>query len=542
MIDGALGDSVGFHMIGRRGFLRSFAASGVLSAAARGKAPYRVLYNNDTTNVTTVRSPFHEKGGPFTAGKLEASVDEAARVDVHLLQPGYCWIPWWKSKVYPVEEHWQWVQERGIRPDPWGASFFDYLLRGGDILEVFTRRCRRNGVAPFVSFRLNDGHMQEYAGTRNPRSIFVSRFYEEHPEFRLGPRPDNWDERVHNWMIREVRDYKYEFVEEICENYDIDGLELDFLRHFSYFRQAETTSAQREQVMTGFVRRVRRLLDRTSPRGRRRRLCARVPCYLELHDALGIDLVKLVDAGLDMVNLSANYYTVDSTDLPRVRKLVPDAAVYLEMTHTTAVGPRIGRGYDDSLFLRTTDAQFYTAAHAAYENGADGVSLFNFAYYREYGRAERGPWNEPPFQVLPRLGDGAWLARQQQWYVYTKNWGSTPKNFRVVPKRLANGSPCSFAMDLASAPGRAKCLVRVRTEQDCSSSEWTLKLNGAEFSRAAYQEKPIAHPYAGPFGRPEQYACFEGPAATLRKGMNTMVLTPSASASATVDYVDLLVL
>ena len=60
--------------------------------------------------------------------------------------------------------------------------------------------------------------------------------------------------------------------------------------------------------------------------------------------------------------------------------------------------------------------QFETTAHWAYALGGDGVSLFNFAYYREFGpfSGDRGPFSEPPFGVLKLLGDPEYLARQSQ--------------------------------------------------------------------------------------------------------------------------------
>ncbi len=47
---------------------------------------------------------------------LEATVDETAGmgVDVHMLQPAHTWVPWWPSKVYPMEEHSRWWKKHYI--------------------------------------------------------------------------------------------------------------------------------------------------------------------------------------------------------------------------------------------------------------------------------------------------------------------------------------------------------------------------------------------------------------------------------------------
>ena len=96
--------------------------SAVSTAYASEKAPFRVLFSNDTTNITSNTSPFHERGEPFGPEKLEASVDETVGcADVHMLQPGGGWVPWWKSEVCPTDEHYRWLKEKagvpGVSPD-----------------------------------------------------------------------------------------------------------------------------------------------------------------------------------------------------------------------------------------------------------------------------------------------------------------------------------------------------------------------------------------------------------------------------------------
>ena len=50
------------------------------------KAPFKVLFNNDTTNIMTCTSPYHKKGEQFREDMLDGTVDETAGtgVEVHL--------------------------------------------------------------------------------------------------------------------------------------------------------------------------------------------------------------------------------------------------------------------------------------------------------------------------------------------------------------------------------------------------------------------------------------------------------------------------
>jgi hypothetical protein len=514
--------------------------AGAPGGARRGKAPFRVLYGNDTTNLTSCVSPYHAKGEPFTEDRLRASVDEARAADAHLLQPGLGWIPWWKSDIVPAAEHYRWLErEHRVKPD----SFGEYMLAGGDLVAAFTEHCRRVGVAPFISYRLNDGHHVRglaNALARGRADRGMSRFYwENYARYRLGPDTTDWGQGVFNWAIPEVRDHKFALIRELCERHDIDGLELDFLRHPPFFRPEEAPAPQRRAIMMDFVRRVRETLDRTARGGRRRWLCVRVPALLEAHDASGIDLAAFVAAGVDMVNLSSSYFTCQATDLPAVRRLVPDATVYLEMTHTPMTGrPLAGSG--TQVYQRTTDAQYFTTAHLAYAQGADGVSLFNFVYTRDHAHPGLGPFCEPPFHVLPRLADRDWLARQPQWYFLAAIREKSKQPERRLQATLEPGAPRAFLLAAApTAHQRRDGLLRLRTEKPVKGASWTATLNGVPLAPAPFVRKPIDHPYEAYLGTEADHACFACPRSAVRAGENRVALTLSAPSPALLIWLDL---
>jgi hypothetical protein len=511
--------------------------------ASRPKAPFKVLFSNDFTNMQSCASPYHRKGERWRPDMIEGTVDELAgtAVDAHMLQPCTTWVPWWPSKIYPMSEHHRWWNEHfGIESPQAQAKLLhpvhQYILDGGDPFRVFLDRCRLKGQQPFISVRLNDGHHLQYVDTpKNTQGVHtICKFYAEHPEYRIGPKLGDWDQHVHNWAIPEARAYKLALIKELCEMYDMEGLELDFMRHASYFRLDETSSRQRREIITGFVRQVRQALDDAAPPGKRRWLCARVPCLLSWHDRLGIDLPSLCEAGLDMINLSPHYFTQQYHDLPQIRKLAPQAALYLEMCHCTMTGQPMGPGSGDiRQYTRTTDQQFYTTAHVAYRRGADGVSLFNFVYYREHGHPGRAPFNEPPFHVLRHLADPEWLARQPQWYVLAKAW-NTP-----LPQRFDAGRTCVFTLDMAPTEHqRRRGLLRLRTAGDSQHCAWSVRVNQAELEPAAYVRKPLDHSYEAGLGEPNQYACFVCPRAAVRDGLNQIAVTLRDGPPATLEYFD----
>lgn len=517
--------------------LFSLSTLAFTASAAPAKAPFKVLFGHDTTCITSCTSPWRPKGGPLTDDQVRASIDEIMGADAILFQPGCGWIPWWKSKVYPAEEHYRFYQERyGIKPNTYGA----YMLGGGDLLRTFTARCKERGVAAFVSFRLNDGHGLENAGLTNASAAHtVSKFYlENYERWRIGPDRKDWNQHVLDWAVPEVREHKFAFLREICEGYDIDGLELDFQRHPSYFK-AGMPPSERRQIMSGFVRRVRELLDRTSAPGRRRWLCARIPAYVASHAGLGLDAAAMAECGVDMFNLSCHYYTMQGADVAAVRGLVPGAAVYLEMAHTTATGPRLSEGYDSFSFRRTTEQQYATTAQLAYRDGADGVSLFNFVYYREHGGPGRGPFNEPPFEILPCLADRAWVAAQPQWYFVAREWRDNDPIPKSVSRKLDAGGSTRFAVDVAPGDDRIKGgVLRLMVSAAKPGRKWRAAFNGTVLSAIGFVARPLDDPYGATVGEPDQYACFALPRAVVRDGRNEIELHLEEGPAANIQYID----
>jgi hypothetical protein len=524
------------------------------------KSPYKVLFSNDTVNTVSCTSPYHAKGEPFSQRILEASVDETCSrgIDVHMLQPGLSMVPWWKSKQYPYADHIRWYEETygvSVRDNPYAR----YMLEGGDMVEAFVTRCRACGLAPFVSLRLNDSHGKEFVDTPGGGDIpeipgyslhCVNRFYKNNPQYRIDPDPaklgkEHWNTRVLNWANPEVVDWMFGFIQEICEGYDIDGLELDFMRHCNYFRQNETTFEQRATIMTGFITRVRTLLDRTARSGRHRWLAARIPGYAVALDPLGLDLGALTQAGLEILTLSPYYLTAQQLDVAEIRRRAPDAAIHIELTHSVAGVGRVPGAYDNTLFLRTTDEQYYTAAHLAYARGADGVGAFNFAYFREFGAPGRGPFHEPPFHIFARLRDRAWLARQPQHYFLSASTGwAVPLGRPVVlPQTLRPGGETRIRLDLApptdgwQAGGR----LRIRAREDMLESSWRMHFNGRELAPTIERAAPFLTRYdAAHLPAEEKMRAWLVPPDVPRDGQNDLVLTfVGGSRNAVIEYLDL---
>ncbi len=528
-----------------------------------GKAPFRVLFNHDLLYMGK-ESPWNpDNENPISVEQmLRCSVDEVAGAgcDVITFAPGYGYVPFWKSDIYPYRDHIAWWDTVFILPH---HRFTQYMLDGGDMVAVFIDQCRAKQISPFITIRLNDLHMLEYMplpdGSVLPGTwadLMLDRWRREHthygitrPEERtlLGPDPvaalkqpgmihKIRREQVMNWIHPEVRDRVYAFIEEVCTKYDMDGIELDFMRESLLFRTDETTGRQRKKIILDFITRVRNVLDKSSAQGRHRWLLARVPAFTEAHDALGIEIQSMAARGVDMFTLSHYFRSYQQSDLAKISSLVPDKAVYLEMTYATQSGrmPPGLRGVPP--FRRTTEEQFYTAANLVYSRGGQGISLFNFPYYRGMAHPSLETGSEPPYHVIPNLANPADLTRKPQHYILYGGWHYyisqlTPLSERIrrmIPGTLRVNQDKMLDLDMAlpDLPGEGDpvAILRVQVDRAWAKRSLTAYVNGRIVLPYADTSEPFPNPYPPLLGTPEQKKAWKIPFGILRDGMNEITL------------------
>jgi hypothetical protein len=517
-----------------------------LDPKSGSKAPFRLIYNNDTTNTAGIISPWHEEGESFREEMLVASIEEVAGtgVDAYMLSPGMGWVPWWQSNVDPDYFEW-WEKRTGLKiedDDP--AGYMKYVHAGGDMVQVLIDTCRKHGMAPFVSLRLNDVHHQERYRDKDFWSTVSCRLYCEHPEWHIDPKhyekKGYYNKRGMDWSRPEVREYKLALLRELSVKYDLAGLELDFLRDDNLFREDGPSHEERINIITDFVRQVRESLDEGAT-GRKRYLCVRIPVDMKVHSRSGLDVERLAEAGVDMFNLGIWYDTTQCPGVTQVRRRLPESSLYLEMAHTTGWHPHFlkNQAYGTNGNPRTSDQQFYTTAHLAYQQGVDGLSLWNFVYYR-MGHHMDVPVMEPPFHVLRKLTDKAYVARQYRSYML----GST-SYFRQIPCELGKGQDQHFEMQMsaeapggsgASTPGRLRVHV---SEPFAADHRLAVRFNGRLLEPSPDTSRFHGNPFDLMISPGESYRrAWILPPDAIVNGTNEIELTLEAGAERQLIYMD----
>lgn len=501
----------------------------------RKSVPFRNIYSNDTTNIATCISPYHPtRGVKFGSEHIRATVREVAGVvDAHFIQLAHGQVPWYNSRLYPMSEHLRWWKEYFEVSDEQIGSLtelYGYVRDGGDILADFIAACREFGQAPFVSIRLNDCHHIENCTSKGHcRGIHsISKFLVENRDLLLGEDLSVWSNRALNWADPRPAKRMLALITEQCEDYDIDGFELDFMRHNRFFLLGETTSDQRKRIMRDFLSSVRAVLDRTAKEGQYRYLSVRVPSVLSRWDELGLSPEVIKETGVDIVNLSSHFYADQSVNVAEFTSLLPDVAVYNEICHTTHRGENLKFAkslYDNFTYRRTTPAEIYTTANLALDAGAAGVSYFNFPYYREHGTPPemRGPFNEPPFFAIGKARDTEFLKNSPKHFFIANGWAYSSQ----LSSPIAKDSKESFTVRAYTSETDApEYRLRATFKNMPSDIEVKIAING----KYATPCDDISEPYEEDNAYPPLHAkrddtcAFTFPAALLKDGENTVTL------------------
>ena len=231
---------------------------------------------------------------------------------------------------------------------------------GIDFLTLLINRCHKNKMKFIAGLRMNDRH-----GMDRGKPI------KEHPEWQLtGIGPVSLD-----YSHEGVRGHLLEFIEEILDTYDVDGIEFDYMRWCHMFKPRE--GKKNAHLLTDFHRKVRKLLDAAAKRRgiKKLELGVRVPQTLRECEYLGFDVAGWIKQGLvDYVSPMDFFYTAINAKTEDFVKLSKgtDCKVY------PGIAPCSYWGDEDSS-VRISLASHRAAVQNFYAFGADGLAPYNFS-------------------------------------------------------------------------------------------------------------------------------------------------------------------
>jgi hypothetical protein len=441
----------------------SVAAEASPGASLESRGLPRILFNNDSDDLKWPAYPEHHANGLWVpAGKYLPlpkihSLDDALAPRIGPLAKtktqglSYCGnfgLPIWELK----RDH--------------------IAALGDDPLQPILQFWKRDGRTFFFSMRMNDIHHAWFNWAhlwsdfhRSQRHLFLKppTGKEWETEFlpwfegKTSKRPAISTSSVaFDYSRAEVRTYYLETLREACRRYDLDGVELDWLRFPDLFRKGEVDVA----IMTAFVRDVRAVLDETAKRrGHPLRLLARVPVTPEQALSIGLDVEAWLKAGwLDAV-IAGPGTSFSSCPLERW--------VDLAHRHGVPVYGSMERQNRNNVPRYGSPETLRAAIATLWEKGADGLYFFNF-YIRD------------EMQLLDEFADRALLAGlPKEYFLESGGDGDLTKSGGPLPLALKPGTPATVHLVIADDPAKAKeASLEILFKSEGETAAPAITLNG----------------------------------------------------------------
>lgn len=277
----------------------------------------------------------------------------------------------------------------------WHQRFVPMMDNGLMPIEVLIDESHKQGMEFIAGFRMNDRHGQH--------PDFFEKLSKEHPDWILTDFKPSWGgapARSHeygcslDYSKKGVRDWLFATMEEVANRFDVDGIEFNFTRLAECFPKGK--AEERHAVMTGFIRRVREMLDEAGKKrgnlkefahdaakkdsapgkrrvGRKLIFGVRVPQQLEGNKKMGFDIPTWIkDRLIDYVapgDFGFTDFNEKYEDFARLAR-AHDCHVYPQ------VQARLGFGKDQDQSLD----QYRAALQNFYGAGADGFSTQNYFF------------------------------------------------------------------------------------------------------------------------------------------------------------------
>ncbi len=353
----------------------------------------------------------------------------------------------------------------------------EMIADGTDPLQVNVEFARKNGFEIFFSNRMNDTH--DAAHRSNKPFYLWTKFKENHPEFlfgSIGEKLPNGRWSSVDFAHKEIRDLCVQFFKEVCDNYDVDAVELDFLRHFELFKtvgRGGIASQEQLDMITDMVKRIRKVTeDAGMKRGNPILVLARVPTSPEYAKRAGADIKRWINEGLVDIVVGSGYFQLDFWQ--NFAKLGKDknVKIYAGLSES-----RVRE--EHPLLVRQQNSVFRARAAAAWQAGLDGIYSFNeyntrVKYLSEIGYPDKlKKTNNLYFVTYLDYTASRYLNGGDDFFK-TQRLSPSPgthKNF--------DSGPFNFDIELGDESFNAKIYAMIYAD-NVSSDHLIIKLNGTE--------------------------------------------------------------
>ena len=452
------------------------------------RSKHRNLFNGDCTFLFFGTEIYNPGGGPYTAKVFHDFVDLLADsgVDTFVINPN-AQHPWYPSKRTPhVLTHYKrgdrdffrghyppfdkdWTPEmleKRLDQDVKFLNRYQDLADAGVIwIDEISKACRRRGVSPWTSVRMNDMH-----GGNSWEKSYMNCELQKNPKYRLRGQQINLRDSTSRWLTpmnfehKEVRDFFFTMMAELVEDHDFDGLELDWFRQ--PFCCEPPASKKTIEMMTVWMKDIRAMTQARAkkigkPFALGVRSCVRLGTLLDV----GLDLKTWAREGLiDFVGPTNGWQTSWDVPYDELRRELGDSITIYGMIEDApnwmfALEPKSEK---KSYRLLSTSAEFLRGnAASKLALGADGIETFNFfcsdeVHHNPVAGTQILRANYPALRGLEKLENLRGKPKQYALASMHGYWQFQPFEYaEQVPAILEPDWHRAFRLSMCAEPAKA---------------------------------------------------------------------------------------
>ena len=329
------------------------------------------------------------------------------------------------------------------------SSLHLLLAEGTDPLDLHVEVLRRRRVRLLPEMRMGDTHQR----TLDPANPLVPQFALEHPEYII-KRPDGITSVALDYSFAEVREHRLAILREMAQEYEVDGLCLNFMRWAKYFERDK--GPEKAPIMTEFVGQVRRMLDEAANKRGCDRLMLGVRALSTINECFsaGLDVSAWIKRGyVDYVTVCEHNSSWPGLNVEQFVSAAEgtDCEVYGQM------GDMIGgswqgkpepeeRGLAKAPFwsgytsMLNTPEEARAIAHNLYSWGAQGIGFWNIPNnLNPFGHGKTGRLPGQQERILSWINevidtDRVQAGRRRYHYVpiYKRDYHGVERNYKYL--------------------------------------------------------------------------------------------------------------
>jgi Glycosyl hydrolase-like 10 len=375
----------------------------------------------------------------------------------------------------------------------------ELIDQGTDCLQAVVEFGHRHQMEVFWSFRMNDTHDAAHRPDK-PYFLFPP-LKQEHPDWLLGEpvkRTPHGRWSSVDYALPQIRDLAFGYIDEVCRNYDVDGVELDFFRHLCYFKSTANggvASGEERAMMTSLMRRVRKMTEEVGlQRGRPILISVRVPDSVGFCRDMGFAIEQWMSEGLIDILITTCYFRLNPWEY----------SVKLGHEHDVQVTPCLSdsRVRGETRFRRSSAKSYRGRAMNAWNAGADGLHLFNSF--------------NPNAPMWKELGDPEALATMDKLYFVNvrdddpRRFLANGREYRTVPvmgpshpRLITADGPITLPIEIGDDLSKArrdgyKSDLKIHLEVPSIQrvEQLQVKLNGTELTGGLLNQGWVDYPAA----------------------------------------------